>query len=232
VTTRIAVFASGSGTNLQALLDSEALSREAAVGLVISDRADAGALQRARAADIPAVHVAVRQRPGADVARDTLAALQAHAIDFVALAGYLRLVPAAVTAAFGGRITNIHPALLPAFGGAGMYGRKVHEAVIAAGSRVSGATVHWVDERYDEGGIIAQWPVPVLPGDDPSSLAARVLRVEHVLYPTVLAALVRRRRMGSAAATAPAATVHADATFRLTQSATALDSDIIGLTGL
>jgi phosphoribosylglycinamide formyltransferase-1 len=95
-------------------------------------------------------------------------------------------VPAEVVAGFRGRIVNVHPALLPAFGGKGMYGRRVHEAVIAMGCRVTGVTVHQVDERYDEGRPIAQWPVPVLPDDTAETLAARVLRVEHRLYPLAL----------------------------------------------
>jgi phosphoribosylglycinamide formyltransferase 1 len=189
VSVRIAVFASGGGTNLQALLDRFDRDDAASIALVISDRAEAGALQRARAGGAKALHIPVRGRADDEIAAETIAALDTHDIDLVALAGYLRLVPAAVTARFARRILNIHPALLPAFGGPGMYGRHVHEAVLAAGCRVTGATVHWVDARYDEGRIIAQWPVPVLQGDTADTLAARVLRVEHRLYPAVLAAI-------------------------------------------
>ncbi|MGD8279222.1 MAG: phosphoribosylglycinamide formyltransferase [Gemmatimonadota bacterium] len=188
---RIAVFASGGGTNLQALLDhfngrSSALAR---VALVVSDRGDAGALGRAEQAGVATRVIGVRGRESADVAADTLAALEEHAIDIVALAGYLKLVPESVVRRFRGRIVNIHPALLPAFGGPGMYGIRVHRAVLEAGCWLSGVTVHQVDERYDEGRPIAQWPVPVLRGDAPESLAARVLRVEHRLYPLALEAL-------------------------------------------
>jgi phosphoribosylglycinamide formyltransferase 1 len=193
-------MASGGGSNLQALLDRFARDTAARIALVLSDRADAGALARATAAGVPAVHVPVRGRAEHEVADDLLAQLEAHGIELIALAGYLRLVPGAVTSAFRGRILNIHPALLPAFGGTGMYGRHVHEAVLAAGCRVTGATVHWVDERYDEGGIIAQWPVPVLPGDAADVLAERVLRVEHRLYPAVIAAVARRLRAHESAA--------------------------------
>jgi formyltetrahydrofolate-dependent phosphoribosylglycinamide formyltransferase len=115
-----------------------------------------------------------------------LALLARHAVDLVVLAGYLRFVPAEVTRSYRGRIVNIHPALLPAFGGAGMYGHRVHEAVIARGARVSGATVHFVDEEYDHGPIIAQWPVPVFGHDSAATLAQRVLAVEHALYPRVV----------------------------------------------
>jgi folate-dependent phosphoribosylglycinamide formyltransferase PurN len=117
--------------------------------------------------------------------------LDAHGIDLIVLAGWLRLVPGAVVRGFRDRMINIHPALLPAFGGAGMYGLRVHEAVIAAGARISGATVHLVDDEYDSGRILAQWPVPVLSGDTAAELAARVLEVEHRLLPAVVAALAR-----------------------------------------
>ena len=188
---RLAVFASGGGSNLQALLDAfnAVPDAPAHVALVISDRSDAGALDRALAADVPAHVIDVRARPEADVALELLGLLRRYAVGMIALAGYLRLVPAAVIAAYPSRIVNIHPALLPGFGGRGMYGRRVHEAVLAAGARVTGPTVHYVTERYDEGRIIAQWPVPVLPSDSPETLAARVLAVEHRLYPLVLAAL-------------------------------------------
>jgi phosphoribosylglycinamide formyltransferase 1 len=183
---RLAILASGGGSNLQAILDhlrSLGAASPAEVVLVISDRAAAGALDRARAAGIAAVHLPAS-------ASHTLAALlEAQDITHIALAGYLRLVPAEVITAFAGRIVNIHPALLPAFGGPGMYGRHVHEAVLASGARVSGATAHFVDTRYDEGAIIAQSPVPVHADDTPATLAARVLAAEHQLYPRVVAAL-------------------------------------------
>lgn len=185
----MAVFASGGGSNLQALLDRFVDAAHVRIALVVSDRAGSGALARAASAGVPAVHIAVGGRAQEDVAAETLAALSAHRIDLLVLAGYLRLVPPAVVGKYRGHILNIHPALLPAFGGAGMYGRHVHEAVLAAGCRVTGATVHYVDERYDEGRIIAQWPVPVLPGDTPARLAARVLEVEHRLYPAVIDAI-------------------------------------------
>lgn len=188
---KLAVFASGGGSNLQALIERFTDSEHVDVELVISDRAESGALQRSAAAGIPAVHIRNAGRGHDDIARDMLDALTAHRIDLISLAGYLRLVPGAVIAEYGGRILNIHPSLLPSFGGAGMYGRRVHEAVLAAGCTVTGATVHHVDERYDEGRIIAQWPVPVLPADTPETLAARVLRVEHQLYPAVIDALAR-----------------------------------------
>jgi phosphoribosylglycinamide formyltransferase 1 len=201
VTVRLAVFASGGGSNLQSILDHFHTHQPATarVALVISDRAAAGALQRARDAGIAARVIDARQRDADAIAAETLAALDAEQIGMVALAGYLRRVPAAVVAAFAGRIVNIHPALLPAFGGAGMYGTHVHRAVLAAGCTVTGATVHHVDEEYDRGRVIAQWPVPVLPGDDAERLAARVLAVEHRLYPAALAWLAGRLVAGRTA---------------------------------
>ncbi len=190
----IAVFVSGGGTNLQALLDAFAAppaAHVARVRLVVSDRPDAGALRRARDAGVPDVVVPVAGRPVDEVAADLLRALDAARIDIVALAGYLRLVPPAVVRRFHRRMLNVHPALLPAFGGPGFYGRRVHRAVIDAGCRVSGATVHFVDEAYDTGPILAQWPVPVRPGDTPEALTARVLAVEHALYPAALERLAR-----------------------------------------
>jgi formyltetrahydrofolate-dependent phosphoribosylglycinamide formyltransferase len=187
VTARVAVLASGSGSNLQAILDHCDTAADAAavrVALVVSDRAAAGALGRARARAIPALHLP----PGAP-AGALRAALEAHGVTCVALAGYLRLVPADVVAHWRGRVVNVHPALLPAFGGAGMYGARVHAAVLAAGTAVSGPTVHFVDEEYDRGPIIAQWPVPVAVDDTVESLAARVLAAEHALYPRCVAAV-------------------------------------------
>ena len=187
---RLAILASGGGSNLQAILDhlrSLGAAAPAEVALVISDRFAAGALDRARAAGILAVHLPASES-------HTLAALlEAQDVTHIALAGYLRLIPAEVITAFAGRIVNVHPSLLPAFGGPGMYGRHVHEAVLRAGIRVSGPTVHFVDTRYDEGAIIAQRPVPVHADDTPATLAARVLAAEHQLYPRIVAALCAGR---------------------------------------
>ena len=193
---RVAVFASGGGSNLQALLDRfNQKNRESAarVSLVISDREGAGALARARNHSVDSTVVTTGNRPGDYIARELLALLDSADIDLVALAGYVQLVPAAVVRKYRNRIINIHPALLPAFGGKGMYGMNVHRAVIASGASVSGATVHMVDENYDEGHIIAQWPVPVLAHDTPEQLATRVLQVEHMIYPAAVEALALAR---------------------------------------
>ena len=190
---RIAVFASGGGSNLQAILEflaGRGAQAEAEVVVVASDRAEAGALERARAAGIATSLIA---SPRAPHQPEALAVMREHDVDFVALAGFLQLLPPELLAEFPSRIVNIHPALLPAFGGAGMYGARVHRAVLASGARVSGATVHYVDEEYDHGAVLAQWPVPVLADDTVQSLAARVLKVEHVLYPRVVEAVASGR---------------------------------------
>jgi formyltetrahydrofolate-dependent phosphoribosylglycinamide formyltransferase len=180
-----AVFASGGGTNFQALLDREGPEGGALwrTRVLVVDRDGISAIERAKRAGVPVCHMPVSGRDPEELGEATLAVLGAAQVEVILLAGYLRLVPAVVTAAFRRRILNVHPALLPDFGGKGMWGRAVHEAVIRSGAKRSGATVHYVDDRYDEGAILAQWPVPVLPGDDADALAARVLAVEHLLYP-------------------------------------------------
>jgi phosphoribosylglycinamide formyltransferase-1 len=183
VTLRAAVFASGGGTNFQALLDHQRPAGSWEIVLLISDRADAGALARAERAGVATALVPTKGRDLADVGREMLGLLEAHAVDVILLAGYLKLVPPEVVAQYPSRILNIHPALLPAFGGKGMYGMHVHRAVLEAGEAESGATVHFVDEEYDRGRILAQRRVPVRKGDTPEELAARVLEVEHRLYP-------------------------------------------------
>jgi len=178
MTSRLAVLASGRGSNLQAIIDHFDGLRLASVVLVASNRADAPALAKAKAASIDSAHF-----NAADDGTELLALLRQHRIDLVILAGYLKRIPSSVIQEFAGRIINVHPALLPEFGGEGMYGARVHEAVLAAKAKQTGVTVHLVDDDYDRGPIVAQWIVPVLPGDDASSLAARVLEVEHIVYP-------------------------------------------------
>jgi len=181
---RVAVLASGRGSNLEAILAycerlGELSSCE--VALVMSNRADARGLETARSRGIPAQHIADPSNGAA-----LLEMLDANSIDLVALAGYLKLLPGEVTRLYKDRIVNVHPAPLPRFGGAGMYGLRVHDAVIAAGLRETEVTVHFVDEEYDSGDVIARWPVPVYEGDTCELLAERVLKVEHVLFPRVL----------------------------------------------
>ena len=206
------MLASGGGTNLQAILDyldARGDARGATVSLVASDRASAGALDRARRHGVEVIALDKEQR-GDEMAR----VLESHAIDYIALAGYLRFVPTSVTRQWRGRIVNVHPSLLPSFGGTGMYGIRVHQAVIEAGVRLTGVTVHFVDEEYDCGPIIAQWPVPVLPGDTPEVLAERVLAVEHALYPVAVEAVAQGRvTLGADGRVAGLASVPELATF-------------------
>lgn len=178
---RVAVLASGGGTNLQALLDglNGVKNKAARVSRVISNRSDAGALDRGRQAGVPTY--ALSDPTNADEYLEAIGDAQ-----LVVLAGYLKLVPSAVVSRFDWRMINIHPALLPEFGGPGMYGIKVHQAVLAAGKKESGASVHYVTEEYDRGEVIARARVPVLPGDTAETLAARVLTAEHRLLPHVV----------------------------------------------
>jgi formyltetrahydrofolate-dependent phosphoribosylglycinamide formyltransferase len=189
---RIAVLASGRGSNLRVLLDYFAQQGRrdvASVALVASDNPDAGALAVARDHGVAAQPLDVGDAHESSM----LALFHQHEIDLVVLAGFLRLIPPSVVRAYRGRMVNVHPALLPAFGGKGMYGSRVHRAVLDAGVRVSGPTVHFVDELYDHGAIIAQWPVPVVEGDTEQTLAARVLYAEHRLLPRVVHALSNAR---------------------------------------
>lgn len=183
---RVAVLASGGGTNLQALLDACRAGSPARVVLVASDKAGAGALARARAAGVETHHIPDPQDGAA-----LTATLCHHRVNLVVLAGYLKLVPADTVAAFAGRMINIHPALLPVFGGPGMYGLRVHRAVLESGATISGASVHLVSTEYDRGRIVAQWPAPVKAGDTAESLAARILEIEHRLLPIVVLAAAR-----------------------------------------
>jgi phosphoribosylglycinamide formyltransferase-1 len=191
---RIAVLGSGRGSNFQAILDAiqQGSIPGARVCVVISNLAAAGILDIARAASLPAVHLSQKQFVSEDAFADALrTVLQDHAVNLIVLAGYLKRLPARVIQEYRGRILNIHPALLPRFGGKGMYGHHVHEAVIAAGERYSGATVHFVDEEYDHGPILLQRTVPVAATDTPDSLAGKVLRIEHELYPEAIRMIAR-----------------------------------------
>lgn len=193
----VAVLASGSGTNLQAIIDRLHVPPTAPVQVacVIGSKPGIGALERGERHEIPTFsHPPVDD--GGEWLQETL---EASGAGLVVLAGWLKLIPASVVRSWRGRIINVHPALLPSFGGPGMYGRRVHEAVVASGARVTGATVHFVDEIYDHGAIIAQWPVPVLAGDDADALGTRVLAVEHRLLPAVVEAYAEGRFALSAA---------------------------------
>lgn len=185
----VAVFGSGRGSNFQAILNAIDAGNLPGVriALVVSNNSSAGILEIARSRGIPALHLSEKQFQDERSFVDALlATLQQYGVDFIALAGYMKMVPSKVIKVLRNRIVNIHPALLPKFGGKGMYGIHVHEAVLAAGEVVSGATVHVVNEEYDRGAIVLQRQVPVRPDDTPETLAARVLLVEHEIYPEAL----------------------------------------------
>lgn len=186
---RVAVCISGRGSNLGALLEALGPGAAARVVLVLSNRPEAGGLQIARDRAIPAA-VLNNTADGSEWLR----ILTEARVDFLVLAGFLKQVPQQVVEAYRHRIVNIHPALLPDHGGPGMYGLRVHRAVLARGDHQSGATVHEVTEQYDEGRILGQARVPVLPNDTPETLATRVLAVEHRLLPAAVLAAAKSGR--------------------------------------
>jgi len=188
----LAVFISGSGTGLQSIIDASRRGElSARVAWVVSSSSDAFGLRRAARADIESfVFKPGKYSSATEAAADLLRRLKERDIQYIALAGYLKLLPTEVVAAYPKRILNIHPGLLPKYGGKGMYGHHVHEAVLAAGEKESGPTVHLVDEVYDHGKILEQVRVPVLDNDTPETLAQRVLLEEHKLYPAVIEKLI------------------------------------------
>ena len=179
------MLCSGGGTNLQALIDAvEAGTIDGQIVLVLANASKAYALERARQHGIPAEFVSKKQEGSDEAFNDViLEKLRAANAELVVLAGYLPIVGEQIVRAYEHRIINIHPALIPAFCGPGMYGHHVHEAVLAYGAKISGATTHFVDEQVDHGGVIMQESVPVLEDDTPDTLAARVLTVEHRIMP-------------------------------------------------
>jgi len=189
----VAILVSGSGTNLQSILDAEHAGKlDATVRLVISNKAEAYGLERARRAGVRAVHVSAKTEGSFDsVAARMLQLFAEEQIHLIVLAGYLKLIHPDVVRKYRRRIINIHPALLPKFGGQGMYGLKVHRAVLAAQEKISGVSIHFVDEIYDHGSIIAQRTVPVEENDSPEDLQARVLKIEHQILPETISALAR-----------------------------------------
>jgi phosphoribosylglycinamide formyltransferase-1 len=192
---RIAVMASGRGSNFRAIHEALARIEEppARIVLCISNNPSPGAFDYAREHGIPTIRLSPRMfETEAEYARELLATLERHDVELIVLAGYMRRIPAEVVERHRGRILNIHPALLPEFGGEGMYGMNVHAAVIAAGRRESGATVHLVDGEYDTGAIVAQERVEIPEGETPEGLATRVLEVEHRLFPRVVIEWSRR----------------------------------------
>ncbi len=189
---RLGVLASHGGTNLQALIDAcEQRRLDASVVVVVSNNGGSMALQRARNAGIPAYHLSGKTHPQ-PVALDAAIrdCLMRHDVDLVLLAGYMRLLGHATLAQYEGRVLNSHPALLPKFGGKGMYGSRVHQAVLDAGEQVTGITIHQVDEQYDHGAPVAQCEVPILPGDTLETLEERVKERERRFWVETLQRIV------------------------------------------
>lgn len=193
-TPRLAILASGEGTTLQALLDAIGTDRlRTQIVVVISNNSGSGALRRARDAGIATAHLSSQTHPDPDqLDRAILDALSAANADWVLLAGYLKKLGPRVLARYRGRIVNTHPALLPKFGGPGMYGHRVHEAVLGAGEVETGVSVHLVETEYDTGPVLAQCRVPVLPGDTAATLAARVQAREREFLVDVLGQLLTK----------------------------------------
>jgi phosphoribosylglycinamide formyltransferase 1 len=193
----IAVFASGGGSNFQALID-HTMSGDlhATLSLCVGNNSTATAFERAQKNGIPVRHLAPSSFATEDAyVKELLSVLRDHRIDLIVLAGYMKKIPSPVIAAYRNRIVNIHPGLLPAFGGPGLYGGKVHQAVLDYGAKVSGITIHFVDEEYDHGPIIFQATTGVLETDDAHSLAARVLKIEHASLWRVCEAIAQGRIM-------------------------------------
>ena len=184
----IGVLSSHEGTNLQTIIDACKEGRlQARVRVVVCNNSGAMAIERARREGIPFRHISGRTHPDPrELDAAISSAFEEHGVELVVLAGYMKKLGPRTLDRYRGRVLNIHPALLPKFGGEGMYGHRVHEAVLESGDAVSGVTVHMVDEEYDRGPIIAQRQVPVLVDDTPESLAFRVLEQEHALYPETL----------------------------------------------
>jgi phosphoribosylglycinamide formyltransferase 1 len=186
---RIAVFASHGGSNLQALIDAcESGAINGTIALVFSNNRKAYALERAANHDIETLVVSERDFDSVEAYSDEIQQqFASRRIDLICLAGYMKKIPDRLIRGYHHRIVNIHPALLPKFGGKGMYGIHVHEAVLAAGEKETGVTIHLVDEVYDNGRILAQRRLAVLPDDTPETLQQRVLEIEHQLYPETVA---------------------------------------------
>ncbi|MGB9701466.1 MAG: phosphoribosylglycinamide formyltransferase [Candidatus Kapaibacteriota bacterium] len=189
---RLAVFASHEGTNMQSIIDAIVSGELAAeVVCVISNNSNAGALVRASKAGIKTYHISSQTHPNEiDFINAILNVLESNKVDLIILAGYMKIMPKEIIKKYQNKILNIHPALLPKFGGKGMYGMNVHKAVIESGETKSGVTVHLVDEFYDNGRILHQVEVPVLPDDTPETLQKRVLAVEHKVYVETLKKII------------------------------------------
>jgi phosphoribosylglycinamide formyltransferase-1 len=188
---RICVFASGRGSNLQAIIDGVEEGRlNCEIVFVMSNNSSSGALEIARKKNIPAYHLSEKVFHKNNFEESLIDLLEKHKPDLIVLAGYMKLVPVSVIRRFENRIINIHPALLPKFGGKGMYGMNVHNAVFQAGEKVSGVTIHIVNENYDEGKVIYQEKIDISDCKSPEEIAEKVLKLEHKVYPEVIQKII------------------------------------------
>jgi len=187
----IAVFASGGGSNFQQIIDRVTSGElQVTLSLLVGNNSKAGCFEKAKAAGIPTLHISPSHYENpVEYVNDLLSKLDDHKIDLIILAGYMKMLPPELIVRYSQRIVNIHPALLPAFGGQGMYGMNVHRAVKSYGARITGITVHFVDEEYDHGLVIHQEAVPVFDTDSPEDIAERVLKCEHSTYWRVIKAI-------------------------------------------
>jgi phosphoribosylglycinamide formyltransferase 1 len=195
----ICIFASGSGTNFKAILEAKKSGIIISdIKLLVTNNSECGAVSIARENCIPVFHISRKVYPDLsdeDYANLFLKKFSEHNIDFIVLAGYMKMLDVRIIRKFPDRIINIHPALLPKFGGKGMYGMNVHRAVIEAGEKESGVTIHYVNEKYDEGKIILQEKVEVLPDDDAETLQKRVLKLEHKYYAFVISEIEKGKEL-------------------------------------
>ncbi len=187
---RIAIFASGSGSNAENIVRYFSGNDEIEIALILSNKKEAFVHERAKNLGVPSYTFSKTEFDEAELILETL---QQYNIDFIVLAGYLLKVSAPLLKAFPNRIINIHPALLPKYGGKGMYGDRVHRAVMEAGEKESGISIHYVNEHYDEGDIIFQASCEVLPGDTPGDIAQRVHQLEYKHFPEVIEKIVRKK---------------------------------------
>ncbi len=189
----IAIFASGGGSNASVIiknLSNHIDIKDATIKLVLTNNPNAGVLHIAKESLIATEVVNLKQKDEKEAFQIYKEVLQKHKIDFIVLAGYLKKIPAELTKLYPRKIVNIHPAILPAYGGAGMYGAKVHEAVIAAKEKKSGITIHFVDEIYDHGEIIFQATCAIEDGETPHSLAQKILALEHKYFTKIIAEII------------------------------------------
>ena len=182
----LAVFVSGRGSNLRAILVHDDLKSLVSVKGVFSDKKDCPAFEIAREFSIPTFPISFKNITNAEIQENLLSELKNLNIELIVLAGFLKMIPVEIIREYNNRIINIHPALLPSFGGKGMYGMNVHRAVFNSSAKVSGATIHFVNELYDEGLIINQKPVDVTFAESPEEIAEKVLRIEHCLLPETI----------------------------------------------